>query len=137
MKITVQALIHAPLDAVWRAWSNPQDIQQWNAASPDWHTTASKVDFRVGGLFSSRMEAKDGSMGFDFAGQYTAIEPQRLIESRFGDRTLRVEFEAGEGGVSVRETFDAENTFPAAQQQQGWQAILDNFKRHVEAGQAA
>lgn len=133
MKITIETRVKAPLDAVWRAWSNPEDIKQWNTASPDWHTTASKVDFRVGGTFSSRMEAKDGSMGFDFEGQYTAIEPQRLIESLFGGRVLRVEFEPGPEGVTVRETFDAEDTHSMEQQRQGWQAILDSFKRHVEA----
>jgi len=132
MQITVETLVHAPLAEVWRAWTTPADIVQWNAASADWHTTTASVDLREGGAFTSRMEAKDGSMGFDFAGTYTAVVPHTLIESTFGDRTLRVEFVDGADGVTVRETFDAETTFPVEQQRAGWQAILDNFARHVE-----
>lgn len=131
--ITVEARIAAPIETVWQAWNNPDDIKQWNAASDDWHTTASTVDLRVGGAFSARMEAKDGSMGFDFAGTYTRIVEHALIESLFGDRTLRVEFIPDGDSVVVRETFDAETTFSLEQQRSGWQAILDNFKRHVEA----
>jgi uncharacterized protein YndB with AHSA1/START domain len=132
-KITVEAKIAAPIGKVWHAWNTPEDIKQWNAASDDWHTTKSTVDLRVGGAFSSRMEAKDGSMGFDFAGTYTRIAEHQLIESSFGDRTLVVEFLSGPDGVTVRETFDAESTFSVEQQRQGWQAILNNFKKHVEA----
>jgi uncharacterized protein YndB with AHSA1/START domain len=136
MKITVETLVHAPIDAVWRAWTTPEDIKQWNAASDDWHTTAAAVDLRVGGGFSSRMEAKDGSMGFDFAGTYTQVVPHALLECAFGDRTMQVEFVAGLGGVegvTVRETFDAEATHSIEQQRAGWQAILDRFARHVES----
>jgi uncharacterized protein YndB with AHSA1/START domain len=135
MKITVEAVVNAPIEAVWRAWITPDDIIQWNTASPDWHTTRSSVDLRVGGTFSSRMEARDGSMGFDFAGTYTRIVPNRLIEATFGDRTLLVEFSVGPGGVTVTETFDAESTHSLEQQRQGWQSILNNFARHVEARQ--
>ena len=134
MKITVEATVAAPIDAVWKAWTTPDDIKQWNAASDDWHTKRSEVDLRVGGAFSSRMEAKDGSMGFDFAGTYTRLEPNSLIECAFGDRTLVIEFIPIPTGVAVRETFDAESTYPVEQQREGWQAILDNFARHVEAG---
>jgi uncharacterized protein YndB with AHSA1/START domain len=133
MKITVETIVDAPLDAVWRAWSNPEDIKQWNAASDDWHTTQAAVDLRVGGAFSSRMEARDGSMGFDFAGTYTKVVPGQLIECTIGDRVLVVEFVEGAGGVTVRETFDADDTHPAEQQRAGWQAILDRFARHVRA----
>jgi uncharacterized protein YndB with AHSA1/START domain len=133
MQITVETLVHAPIAAVWRAWNTPEDICSWNAASDDWHTTRATVDLRVGGTYSSRMEAKDGSMGFDFAGTYTAIDEHRLIESRFGDRTLRVEFVPEGPGTRVRETFDAETMHTIEQQRQGWQAILDRFARHVEA----
>lgn len=133
MKITVETTIPAPIELIWQAWNTPEDITQWNAASDDWHTTRAAVDLRVGGTFSSRMEAKDGSMGFDFAGTYTQVTPHELIESTFGDRTLRVEFIAGPGGVTVRETFDAEQTFSEDQQRAGWQSILDNFARHVMA----
>jgi uncharacterized protein YndB with AHSA1/START domain len=133
VKITVETRVRAPVEAVWRAWTTPEDIKQWNAASDDWHTTAASVDLREGGAFSSRMEAKDGSMGFDFAGTYTRIvEPER-IECLFGDRTVVIEFVPADGAILVRETFDAETTHPVEQQRQGWQAILDKFARHVES----
>ena len=132
MKITVETVVRAPIADVWRAWTTPEDIVQWNAASDDWHTTKASVDLRPGGSFSSRMEARDGSMGFDFAGTYTTIVEHELIECSFGDRILRVEFVPGKHGVTVRETFDAESTHPVEQQRQGWQAILDRFARHVE-----
>ena len=133
MKITVEAVVNAPMANVWRAWTTPHDITQWNAASDDWHTTTATVDLRAGGAFTSRMEAKDGSMGFDFAGTYTTIVPHELIEFSFGDRVASVEFEPGANGVTVRETFDAESEHSVEQQRQGWQAILDNFARYVEA----
>lgn len=134
MKITVETTVPAPIDAVWRAWTTPEDIKQWNAASDDWHTTAATVDLRIGGAFSSRMEAKDGSMGFDFAGTYTKIVPGELIECSFGDRVLVVEFVSSTDGVTVRETFDAEETHSVEMQRAGWQAILDRFAKHVTAG---
>ena len=133
MKITVETKIAAPIEQVWRAWTTPDDIKQWNAASDDWHTTKAAVDLRVHGSFSSRMEAKDGSMGFDFAGTYTRIVEHELIECSFGNRTMLVEFVSGKDGVTVRETFDAETTHSEEQQRQGWQAILSNFAKHVEA----
>ena len=132
-QITVEARIAAPIAQIWRAWNTPDDIKQWNAASDDWHTTQAAVDLRVGGTFSSRMEAKDGSMGFDFAGTYTKIVEHQLIESSFGGRKLVVEFVPAADGVTVRETFDAESTHSLEQQRQGWQTILNNFKKHVEA----
>lgn len=135
MKITVEATVKAPIKAVWSAYTTPDDIKMWNAASDDWHTTKSTVDLRVGGAFTSRMEAKDGSFGFDFSGTYTRIVPNALIAYSFGDRAGVVEFEPGANGVTVRITFDAESEHPEDQQRQGWQAILDNFARHVEAGQ--
>lgn len=131
MKISVETSIKAPIDRIWSAYTTPEDIVQWNAASEDWHTTASTVDLRVGGLFSSRMEAKDGSSGFDFAGTYTKIEPKRLIEYTFGDRACAVEFLQGQDTVTVRVSFDAEEENPVEMQRGGWQAILDNFARHV------
>lgn len=134
MKITVEAVVAAPIADVWRAWTTPADIVQWNAASDDWHTTKATVDLREGGGFSSRMEAKDGSMGFDFEGTYTRIVPHQRIECDFGGRSLVVEFIETPEGVRVRETFDAEETFSPEQQRAGWQAILDRFARHVVAG---
>jgi uncharacterized protein YndB with AHSA1/START domain len=135
MKITVEAIVKAPLAKVWSAYTTPDDIKQWNTASDDWHTTKSTVDLRVGGAFLSRMEAKDGSFGFDFAGTYTKIVPRQLIEYSFGDRAGAVEFVTGADGVTVRVTFDAESANPVEQQRQGWQAILNNFAKHVEARQ--
>ncbi|HHY56793.1 MAG TPA: hypothetical protein GYA08_15310 [Chloroflexi bacterium] len=135
MKITVETIVAAPIEQVWRAYTTPQDIMQWNAASDDWHTTASSVDLRAGGAFSSRMEAKDGSAGFDFAGTYTHIMTHKLIEYVFGDRSARVEFDDGAKGVTVRVTFDSEPTHSLELQRAGWQAILDNFARYVEATQ--
>ena len=131
-KITVETLVAAPIQHVWRAYTTPADIKQWNAASDDWHTTSAAVDLRVGGAFSARMEAKNGSMGFDFAGTYTTVEAPRLIEYSFGDRTARVEFAEGDKGVTVRVTFDAETTHSIEQQRDGWQSILQSFARHVE-----
>ncbi len=133
MKITVETFVNAPIATVWSAYTTPDDIKQWSAASDDWHTTSSSVDLRDGGVFSSRMEAKDGSFGFDFSGTYTRIVREQLIEYSFGDRTGLVEFVPDQKGVTVRSTFDAESTHPAEMQRQGWQAILDNFAKHVEA----
>lgn len=133
MKITVSTLVSAPIADVWRAYTTPDDIKSWNTASPDWHTTAATVDLRVGGKFSSRMEAKDGSLGFDFAGEYTKIVPEHLIEYSFGERNALVEFGDGPSGVSVKVTFDSEPTHSEEQQRAGWQSILDNFSKHVHA----
>jgi uncharacterized protein YndB with AHSA1/START domain len=133
MKIIVETLVNAPIAKVWSAYTTPNDIKQWNTASDDWHTTQSAVELHVGGAFSSRMEAKDGSFGFDFAGTYTTIVPNKLIEYSFGDRIGVVEFIQGSKGVTVRVTFDAETTHPEEQQRQGWQAILNNFTKYVEA----
>jgi uncharacterized protein YndB with AHSA1/START domain len=105
---------------------------QWNAASDDWHTTASAVDLRPGGAFSSRMEAKDGSFGFDFEGVYTQIIENEFIEYSFGDRLATVNFEQEDGGVCVTVEFDAEEENSAEDQRTGWQAILDNFANHVQ-----
>jgi len=132
MKITVETLVRAPRERVWQAYTTPEDIVQWNAASDDWHTTKSSVDLRVGGAFSSRMEAKDGSSGFDFEGTYTTIVPMQRLEYSFGDRSATVEFSEIPDGVKVRVIFDAEATHSIEQQQSGWQAILNNFTRHVE-----
>lgn len=133
MRITVETLVDAPIAKVWSAYTTPADIKQWNTASDDWHTTQSTVDLREGGAFCSRMEAKDGSFGFDFAGTYTRIVPQQLIEYVFGDRQGIVEFLPGAKGVMVRSTFEAEAQHSIEQQRDGWQAILNNFGKHVEA----
>lgn len=134
MKITVETAVKARLNAVWEAWNNPADIKQWNAAQDDWHTTRSTVDLREGGKFSARMEAKDGSVGFDFEGVYTRVVPKQAIAYRMSDgREVTVEFVERRGEVLVKETFDAETENTPELQRRGWQAILDNFGRHVEA----
>lgn len=134
MKITIEITLAAPVETIWQAWTTPEDICRWNAASDDWHTTKASVDLREGGAFSSRMEAKDGSMGFDFAGAYTLVTPFQRIESSFGERTLQVDFlPTPDGKVTVRETFDADPAHSEDFQRAGWQAILNNFAKYVEA----
>jgi uncharacterized protein YndB with AHSA1/START domain len=133
MNITIETTVKAPIDKVWRAYTSPEDIIQWNAASDDWHTTSSSVELRVGGTFSSRMEAKDGSFGFDFAGTYTKIVLHELIEYVFDNRSASVEFMQTNNGVKVRITFVAETEHTIEQQEEGWQAILNKFAKHVEA----
>lgn len=130
--ITVETRVTAPLALVWKAYTTPEDIMRWNAASDDWHTTAAAVDLCVGGIFSSRMEAKDGSMGFDFAGTYTKIDDQSLIAYEFGDRSAEITFTQETDGVLVRVIFEPETQNPIEMQRGGWQAILANFARHTE-----
>jgi uncharacterized protein YndB with AHSA1/START domain len=131
--ITVLAKIDAPIQTVWKCWTTPENIVKWNHASDDWHTTHAEVDLREGGKFNSRMEAKDGSFGFDFYGVYEKIVVNQLIECLLGDgRTMRVEFVARDEKTEVIETFEAETMNTIDLQRFGWQAILDNFKKHVE-----
>lgn len=134
MKITVETTVRSDLPTVWAAWTTPEDIERWNAASDDWHTTESEVDLREGGSFYSRMEARDGSAGFDFRGTYTRVVEHETIAYELDDgRRVVVEFEEADGGVRIRETFDAESEMDEEIQRRGWQAILDRFARHVEA----
>lgn len=136
-KITVSTTVAAPVQHVWRAYTTPEDILQWNAASADWHTTAATVDLRPGGKFSSRMAAKDGSFAFDFEGEYTQVVLHERIEYTFGDRVAVVEFTDSGDGVTVTVTFEGEASHSEEQQRTGWQAILDNFARHVKGQVAA
>jgi uncharacterized protein YndB with AHSA1/START domain len=133
MKITVEKQVNAPVATVWRAYTSPEHVTKWNAASDDWHCPSATSDLRNGGQFSSRMEAKDGSMGFDFAGTYTDIIEHKLIAYAFGDRAATVEFVPDRNGVAVRVTFDSESTHSMEQQRDGWQAILNRFARHAES----
>lgn len=134
MKITVETLARTDLATAWSAYNTPEDIVRWNNASDDWHSPSSRVDLREGGTFNTRMEARDGSMGFDFEGTYTRVVPQQLVEYRMGDgREVAVHFEEADGRVRVRTVFDAESENPAEMQREGWQAILDNFGRYAEA----
>ncbi|SIP99161.1 SRPBCC family protein [Aeromonas hydrophila] len=134
MKISIKAHIEQEIEAVWWAWNDPDCIARWNAASSDWHTTGSRVDLVVGGRFCHHMAAKDGSAGFDFTGTFTRVEaPTRLSFVMDDGREVDVQFASEPGGTWVQETFDAETSHTPAQQQAGWQGILDNFKRYVEA----
>lgn len=133
MRITIEARVAAPIQVVWQAWTSPDDITQWNSASEDWHCPSAEIDLAPGGSFSYRMEAKDGSMGFDFAGTFAKVVPNEVIEFLLeDDRAVSVEFIARDEAVIVRETFYAESELAAEQQRQGWQAILDHFARHAE-----
>ncbi len=135
LKIVIETTVKSTIDRVWAAWTTPDDINQWNAASDDWHTPRSTNDLRVGGTFSYRMEARDGSFGFDFGGTYTHVEHGKRIDYVLGDgRTVSVTFEPADGGIKVVEAFDAEDVNSAEMQRQGWQAILERFRAHVEAG---
>lgn len=131
--ITVENTINAPAQKVWDYWTKPEHITKWNNASEDWHTPWAKNDLRVGGNFSARMEAKDGSMGFDFGGVYDAVRPHEYIEYTLGDgRKVRVTFTPSDNNTRVVENFEAETTNSVEMQKGGWQAILDNFKKYTE-----
>lgn len=132
--ITIQNIINAPVEKIWQYWTLPRHITQWNNASDDWHTTHAENDVRVGGKFLSRMEAKDGSFGFDFSGVYDDVKINELIAYTMDDnRKVTTVFSAAGSTTKVVTTFEAENENPAAMQQGGWQAILDNFKKYAEA----
>ncbi len=132
MKIHVETTVAEPIAKVWTGYTSADAMTKWNFASDDWHAPRATVDLREGGTFSSRMEAKDGSAGFDFAGTYTRIIRHELIAYTFGDRTAEVTFSEGPGGVTVGVTFDSEDENPVDLQRAGWQSILNNFKRYVE-----
>ena len=132
-KITIQATVHAPVEKVWESWTEPKHITQWNNASDDWHTPVAENDLTVGGKFLTRMEAKDGSFGFDFGGIYDEVKLHEVISYTLGDgRKVTITFKGQGNETQVIETFDAETTNPIEMQQAGWQAILDNFKTYVE-----
>ena len=134
--ITVAATVNAPVEKVWEYWTTPEHITQWNNASDDWHTPRAENDLRAGGIFSSRMEAKDGSFGFDFGGVYDAVKNNEYIEYTLGDgRKVKINFTGDGSSTKVIESFEAESTNPVEMQKGGWQAILDNFKKYTEANQ--
>ncbi|MBG9377638.1 SRPBCC family protein [Panacibacter sp. DH6] len=131
--ITIETIVHAPLEKVWDYFTSPAHITQWNNASEDWHTPTASNDLKVGGSFSYRMEAKDGSFGFDFGGVYDAVEEHALIAYTLGDnRQVTVIFTADGNSTKVQESFEAETMHSVEMQQAGWQAILDNFKKYTE-----
>ena len=132
--ITVASEINAPVAKVWEYWTNPDHITKWNFAADDWHSPWAKNDLRVGGSFSARMEAKDGSFGFDFGGTYDAIKENEYIEYTLGDgRKVKVFFQSKGDSTTVTESFEAETTHSEDMQKTGWQAIMDNFKKYVES----
>lgn len=132
-KITVQSRVNAPVSKVWEYWNTPGHITKWNSASPDWHTPKSENDLRVGGRFTARMEAKDGSFGFDFGGTYDEVIPHEKICYTMDDgRKTEISFITDGTETKVIETFEAESENPIEMQQGGWQAILDSFKKYTE-----
>lgn len=131
--ITVENTVNAPVEKVWKYWTKPEYITHWNFASDDWHTPWVKADFREGGNFVARMEAKDGSMGFDFGGVYDILRTNEYIEYTIGDgRKVKVTFTPQGNSTKVTENFEAEDTHSIDMQRGGWQAILDNFKKYTE-----
>jgi len=131
--ITIKVTVNAPIEKVWEFWNNPEHIKNWAFASPDWHAPDAQNDLREDGKFSTTMAAKDGSMSFDFSGTYTTVEEFRLIEYVLGDgRKVKILFDGDGNKTNVTETFDPESTNSVEMQRGGWQAILDNFKRHSE-----
>ncbi len=136
-KVTVQAVIQAPVDKVWRYWTEPSHITKWNQASEEWHSPRAENDLRVGGKFTTRMEAKDGSMGFDFGGIYDVVKQHGAISYTMGDgRKVDITFVDQGNATMVIETFDAESTHPVEFQQAGWQAIMDSFKGYAEESES-
>ncbi len=132
-KITIAATVNAPVEKVWKLWNNPADIVKWNTAHPDWHTPSSENDLRVGGKFKNRMEAKDGSFGFDFEGTYDKVNLHKEIAYTMPDgRTATTLFEDNGVKTTLTTTFDAETENDPELQKQGWQAILNNFVSYVE-----
>lgn len=133
IKVTVQAVIQAPVDKVWQYWTEPGHITQWTFASDDWHSPRAENDLKVGGAFTTRMEAKDGSMGFDFGGIYDVVKQHEEIAYTMGDgRKVEITFKAQGDATEVVEIFDAESTHPVEFQQAGWQAIMNSFKNYAE-----
>ena len=132
--ITVKATVNVPVEIAWKFWTKPEHITQWNYANDDWHTTWAKNDLKVGGKFISRMESKDGSVGFDFSGVYETVRPYEMIEYVIEDgRKVKITFAAFDKITNIIETFEAETVNSYELQNRGWQSILDNFKRYAEA----
>jgi uncharacterized protein YndB with AHSA1/START domain len=131
--VTIQTTVEAPIEKVWTYWTKPEHIVHWNNASEDWHTPRAENDLRPGGSFMSRMEARDGSFGFDFGGVYDTVKMNELIEYTLGDgRTVTIHFSGLGKGTRIVEMFEAETQNPVDIQKTGWQAILDNFKKYTE-----
>lgn len=131
--ITVKCIVEAPIEIVWKLWTTPAHITKWKNASEDWHTPYAENDLRVGGKFKSTMASKDGTMSFDFEGTYTEVKDHSFIEYQLADgRKVDIYFISLEDGVEIIESFDPENENSEEMQREGWQAILDNFKKYAE-----
>ena len=132
--ITIHTSIKAPIEKVWQLWSNPADITKWCTASLDWHTTRAENDLRTGGKFLSRMEAKDGSFGFDFSGVYDLVKTHEQMDYTLDDgRKVNITFAVQGNQTTITQTFEPESENPMDMQRDGWQSILDSFKRYAEA----
>ena len=132
--ITVENTLNAPVEKVWEYFTKPEHITQWNNASDDWCSPQATNDLRAGGKFNFRMEAKDGSFGFDFWGIYDAIIPNEYIAYTLGDeRKVTIRFTADVNATKIVESFEAEDMNSVELQKGGWQAILDNFKKYTES----
>ena len=132
--ITVQTTVNAPIEKVWETWNEPKHVTQWCQASDDWHAPYADSDLRVGGNFKTTMAAKDGSFSFDFGGEYTQVDEYRTIAYTMGDgRKVKIDFTSNGNTTEVVETFDAEDSHSADMQRDGWQAILNNFKKYTES----
>jgi uncharacterized protein YndB with AHSA1/START domain len=131
--ITVQTIVNSPMTKVWEYWNKPDHIMKWAFASDDWEAPESENDLRVGGNFKTVMAAKDKSTSFDFEGTYTEVKEYELIEYDFGNRHVKIEFIQLLEGVKIIETFDPENENSEELQRNGWQSILDNFKKYIES----
>ena len=133
-QIAIDTLVNAPVEIVWTRYTEPDHITQWNFASEDWCCPSAANDLQVGGRYIARMEAKDGSMGFDFGGTYDSVEPKKSLAYTLDDgRRVETTFTPEGSGTRVRTVFDAEGENSEEMQRSGWQAILDNFRRHAEA----
>lgn len=132
-KITIDTSVNAPVEKVWKLWTTPDDITKWSNASDDWHTPRAEHDLKVGGRFNFRMEARDGSQGFDFGGVYDVVKPNQQLDYTIGDgRKVNISFSSEDGRTKIVETFEAEGMYPIEMQRGGWQAILNSFKKYAE-----
>lgn len=131
--ITVSTAVNAPVSKVWQYWTAPEHITQWTNASDDWHAPRAENDIRTGGKFLTRMEAKDGSFGFDFEGQYDDVQEHKHIAFTMTDgRKVKIDFEEKDGATQITEAFDPESENSEEMQREGWQAIMNNFKTYAE-----
>jgi len=131
-QVIINAIVNAPIEKVWDCYTKPQHIVNWNFADPSWHCPSAETDMRIGGTYYARMEARDGSFGFDFEAVYLDIDEGKSFSYGLGDRFVKVEFKDLDGQTEVEITFDPENENPIELQKNGWQSILNNFKNYTE-----